>query len=249
MKLHRPRNIGLLVLPILLLTGVASLDLPALFNLELTVTKANSQGLSWNAVFQIFRRKKVRGGSRGDYICTLAPERLYDRETVVKVWSRKPLFIWKGNLGGRGRIKVKQRGDKKPLWEIAIAPSDLSLPYQSTTYQGEALQPGRSYTWELSSARKSQRPTSYSPVIFETLASSEWHQIDAELEQIEARLLARQSSAEAIALHRVNYFAEKELWADALREAMSISERSPALQQFTQDIANLFCGSSHLAQS
>jgi hypothetical protein len=249
MKLHRPRKIGLLVLPILLLTGAASLDFPALFNLELTVTKANSQGLSWDAIFQIFRRKKVRGGSRGGYICTLAPDRLYDRETTVKVWSVKPLFAWKGNLEGFGRIKVKQFGVKKPLWEAAIATPDSSeLLYQEITYQGEALQPGQSYTWELSIARKSQRPTTYSPVIFDVIDATERDELDADLERIESQLSAQRSPAEVIAWHRASYFAERELWADALREASSVKERSPALQQFTQNIANLFCASSNSTQ-
>jgi hypothetical protein len=197
MKLHRSGTIGLLVLSILLFMGAANLDFLTSFDSELTMTKANSQGLSWNAIFQIFRRKKVRGGSRGGYICTLAPDRLYDRETAVKVWSLKPLFAWKGNLEGFGRIKVKQFGVKKPLWEAAIAtPDSGGLPYQGITYQGEALQPGQSYTWELSIARKSQRPTTYSPVIFDVIDATERDEIDADLERIEAQLAAQRSPAE-----------------------------------------------------
>jgi uncharacterized protein (DUF342 family) len=64
--------------------------------------------------------------------------------------------------------------------------------------------------------------------------------ITAELSQLEERL--KGASAETMALEKANYFAERKLWPDALRELYSVSEPSAELRDAIEQIqAYDFC--------
>jgi hypothetical protein len=63
----------------------------------------------------------------------------------------------------------------------------------------------------------------------------------AELAAMETQLSAAGSTAEEIALERANYFAQRDLWSDALQEIYSVKNPSAALTSNAQEILTYLC--------
>ncbi|NET62729.1 MAG: hypothetical protein F6K47_43570, partial [Symploca sp. SIO2E6] len=95
------------------------------------------------------------------------------------------------------------------MWQQTIDPNVHHL-----TYQGEALEPGQDYYWWGIEAvnKRSTR------VIFRLMEPEKRDRITAELAELENQLKAEKASVSEVILARVNYFADQELWSDALRE-------------------------------
>ena len=63
-----------------------------------------------------------------------------------------------------------------------------------------------------------------------------------DLTKLEAQLKKQRASAEKIALEKANYFAQKELWSDALLQLYSVSNPSAELSEMIRQIqAHDFC--------
>jgi hypothetical protein len=225
-----------LVWLMLIAIGLTSFPSPMLLMSQSSLADSYSVEISWSQILDIFKRKKKRGGSRSESICQIAPERLHEESTVVKVWSLTPLFVWNGDLGKLGRIEVIQRNPQKYTWNTFFKPQN-----QSIFYQGEPLEPGQEYQWNISSYRDPKHPQINSLIIFRVIGSPERDNIAAELASLETELAKQKASVEIIALHRAKYFAEKELWADTFRELMSVENPSPELKSVKQSIIAMFC--------
>ena len=66
-----------------------------------------------------------------------------------------------------------------------------------------------------------------------------------ELEQLETELTLSGANTEEITLEKANYFAERDLWSDALQQIYSVENSSTALNSNTQEIVNYLCESSN----
>ncbi|NEQ88642.1 MAG: DUF928 domain-containing protein, partial [Moorea sp. SIO2I5] len=84
----------------------------------------------------------------------------------------------------------------------------------SIVYQGKPLQPGKDYFWR-NTIPLEELPTKKS---FRLMNDEKRNQVTADLTALESKLKAENASADQIALERVNYFINKQLWSDALRE-------------------------------
>ena len=186
---------------------------------------SQSQGqlitLKWGDIWERLRRKKGKGGSRGSSrydhlseqtLCMLTPGQLPDRDGnfnhkgSLEIWSEQPLFLWQGEMKG---IEVREMRSNQQLWEQPLEPTTTSI-----LYQGKALQPGIAYYWR-NTIPLNELPTKIS---FRLMDDQKRNQITADLNQLESKLKAKDASAERIALKRINYFINKQLWSDALRE-------------------------------
>lgn len=193
--------------------------------------------LSWGEIWDKLRRKKGRRGSRGDdnkdFFCMIAPGKLKDTNSIkasLEVWSTKPVFLWKGKMKG---IEVRDIRSNKLMWSQSLEPMT-----QSIIYQGETLQPGNAYIWR-EALPNEQLPSRQS---FRIMKAEKRDRISAELNQLENNLKAKGANSEQIILKRIEYFAQKELWSDVVREIYSVQHPSPELKEQIKEIqSHDFC--------
>ena len=220
--------------------GLCALPLQAAINKQpkQILTEINRQyiALSWGDIWDKLRRKKGKRGSRGDeakkLLCMITPGKLQDDDIpgTIKVWSDKPLFLWQGSMEG---IEVGHHRSNELMWS-----QNLDATTNKITYQGKALQPGQNYFWR-ETVPLETLPTK---VTFRIMEQPERDRISTELAELESKLRAEGASESKIALERVTYFADQQLWSDALREAYSIENPSGKLADFINKVeAKDFC--------
>jgi hypothetical protein len=180
----------------------------------LTEIKDSYLALSWGDIWDRLRRKKKPGGGRGG-ICEFAPAKLVDRDTkqentqdIEEVWSDRPLFLWSIKGGTAQRIELFVQGSADAPWSREIQAGETKV-----SYDGQPLQSGQTYEWQLSAL--ASFPIKSPGVRFQVMDSQKRDRITAELRQL--------------ALEKANYFAQRELWSDALRELYSVPTPSAEL--------------------
>lgn len=186
--------------------------------------------------WDIFRRRRVPGGSRGSgndlKVCAVTPGSLSqpesDATTTIKVWSDRPLFLWQDSWA---RIEIQDVRTGKVVWSQTLDPDQRSIVYDETA---TPLKRGRSYYWRLfpTEATLGTLPR----ITFRVMDSEERDRIAAELATLEG------DTAEKIAEARAEYFAERELWSDALREIYAVENPSEELRERLQSFRETdFC--------
>ncbi len=227
------------LLPTLLLSATAFSTLSTLPNQASAKKTPPQQTFSWKSISQmiVFSKKPPvqprKGGSRPTVnICMVSPDAPLERRIV---WSDRPVFIW---LGPVQKIAVRPAGSGEYLWSQTVA------GMQSTNYTGKALQPGQTYEWLVFGG---ESPNTF--VSFQLMDAQQRDRITAELKTLENQLKAKGSNKEAIALAKANYFAEHELWSDALQQAYSVENPSTELAQIRQDIPDKLCNQQQTCDS
>lgn len=188
-----------------------------------------SRPISWSDIWNLLKRQRSQGGSRGEF-CLVSPGRFGAEQ---QIWHRHPLFLWQGS--GR-RIEVRHPESNHALWQQSLTATE-----QQVVYTGQPLQPGQIYTLVLTRVD--------GPVLssFQVLSPPEHAAITAELNALDKQLRRDKASEEAIALQRARYFAERELWADALQEFYTVTQPSADLMQLKAKIPTELCQSNAIA--
>ncbi|MEH2030297.1 MAG: hypothetical protein V7K67_11585 [Nostoc sp.] len=214
-----------LLLYTLVFSTIAFSPVQVLSNQATPAQKSSIQQIfSWANISRILFSKKPpveprKGGSRPiDPICMVSPDAPAKPRIV---WSDRPLFLWKGRVQ---TIAVRLRDSKQDLWNQSVTET------QNITYQGEPLQPGQTYEWVVNSSRF---------VPFKIMDTKERDRITAELQTLENQLQAQGVGIEAIALAKAKYFADSNLWSDALQQAYSVPNPSDGLKEMIKNIGNL----------
>jgi Domain of Unknown Function (DUF928) len=177
----------------------------------------------WQSIFRRYRPQRPltsRGG-----ICAVAPGLVGE----VKVWSDRPLLIWNG---AASQVNIRDHENHQDLWTRMLNPSENYV-----AYDGEALETGKLYQWQVLREKPGEADRRQWHT-FEIITGDERTQITADLQALEQAL--HQESGEAIALRKAEYFAEKNLWSDAL-QVLYTAEPSPAIVQARQDRLNTLC--------
>ena len=78
--------------------------------------------------------------------------------------------------------------------------------------------------------------------------TEERNQIAEELKSLEEQLKVAQATAEEISLERANYFAQKNLWSDALQEMSSVPNSVPEFTQKIQELLSNLCEAPNLLE-
>jgi hypothetical protein len=160
------------------------------------------------------------GGSRGKDgdVYAIVPGHLGRAE----VWSSQPLFLWQGAIR---QIEVVQSDTKETIWSQRVAADD-----RRCKYRGRLLEPGQTYEWVIYSLAKSP----IARIAFRVLPPKERDRITADLTALESQWA--DATAEMLALLRAQYFAERQLWAEVLREAFSVKTPSAELANLRQQL-------------
>ncbi len=230
---------------VVVIVGSSALPLQAAiqnnFTTQETVNVDNDQlfSLSWGDIWDKLRRKKGRRGSRGPnqpILCMIAPGKLKDikgeKQTLV-VWSTQPLFIWQEDEKKIQGIEVRHIRSNKLMWRKSLKSKTPRI-----TYKGEPLQPGEDYSWRETSPL--EKPPSKRS--FRIMNAKERQTVSAELKRLENKLKAKGASEDKITLAKVDYFADKQLWSDVLREMYAVKNSSPELKERIKQIeSNNFC--------
>jgi hypothetical protein len=169
------------------------------------------------------------------------------------IWSDRPLFLWQGtapNIEIRLYSPFNPDREQELLWSQTISTESQTTQVQSVPYTGGALQPGQSYDWELVIFSSEERVLKKMRHTFQVMELPERDRLAAELAVIETQLSAAGATAEQIALERANYFAQRDLWSDALQEIYSVKNPLAALTSNTQEILTYLCepGDADLSQ-
>jgi len=181
-------------------------------NSSLTEVNQKHIAFRWGDVWNRLQRLKGKQGLQEDnnnkFLCLITPGKLRGEEEkgTIQVWGEQPLFLWQGEIKG---IEVRHLRSNKLMWQQTIDPNVHHL-----TYQGEALESGQDYYWwgiEPGNKRSTR-------VIFRLMEPEKRDRITGELAELENQLKAEKASVSEVILARVNYFADQELWSDALRE-------------------------------
>lgn len=181
----------------------------------------------------VFWQKKPRQPRtiRG-IVCPIAPGLI----NTLNVWHDRPLFIWQGQ-GSQLRVRDYTQRDKV-LWERPI--TDQS----PVRYDGQAtLQPGQLYQWQvivIDPATPNRPVNQRTWETFRILPAEQRQAIATALRTLEQRLQQQQASVEDIALSKAGFFADRELWSDALQVIYEVSNPSaPFVQQRSAYVASL----------
>jgi hypothetical protein len=214
-----------LILHTLVLSTIVFSPVPVLSNQATPAQKSSIQQIfSWANISRILFSKKPpveprKGGSRPtDLICMVSPDAPAKPRIV---WSDRPLFLWKGRVQ---TIAVRTINSEQELWNQPVTET------QNITYQGKPLQPGQTYKWVVNSSKF---------IKFQIMETQQRDRVTAELKALENQLQGQGAGIEAIALAKAKYFADSNLWSDALQQAYSVSFRSDELQKMIKNIDNL----------
>ncbi|NEP14676.1 MAG: hypothetical protein F6K14_31670 [Symploca sp. SIO2C1] len=130
-------------------------------------------------------------------------------------------------------IEVRHLRSNELIWSQTLEPTTNKI-----TYQGEELEPEQVYFWR-ETVPLETLPTK---IVFRIMNKEERDRISTELAELESQLETEGASESDIILARVNYFAERQLWSDALQEAYSVENPSGELADFLEKFeAHNFC--------
>lgn len=194
-------------------------------------------------------RDELPRGTRPIGLCSITPMSL--EATQAQIWSDRPLLIWAEpylGAGVQGSVKavdLHQSDNPAPLWSQSTAlldstadgPSPSTWQLEQVAYAAMPLDPGQSYTWVLYDGQN--RPLESGD--FQLMAADQRQAIAAELATLEADLTADGATAEAIAFAKASYFAEQNLWSDALQVVFAVENPSPSLVEFQNQVLTQMC--------
>jgi Domain of Unknown Function (DUF928) len=198
----------------------------------------------WNKIFKPARDpeppiKPRKGGSRpGQALCLISPDA--PAQTRI-IWNTQPLFIWKNGVSQKSE-GVPKAAEVKKIAVVTLESEEylntqIVTGKQSVNYQGEPLKPGQTYKWLIFLNQESISPVMFIP--FQIMEAPQRNRITSELKLLER--LQQNKGAEAIALVKAKYFADKGLWSDALQQAYSVPKPSSELSQLIKDLPNQLC--------
>lgn len=202
-------------------------------------TQLKKKRSTWEAILTLFKKRKEPNlGSRG--VCPVSPGLL---ESTNIIWSDRPLFLWQGidfPLEIRLYNSFNPKQEQSILWRQVLNTASPAVTFQSLQYTGQVLEPGKIYDWEIfnqSSKSKLRRS-------FQVMGLEEREQMKRELKNLENQLRAENATDEEIALERSYYFAQRNLWSDALQEMYSVQKPSQELIMKVQELLSYLCNAT-----
>lgn len=187
-------------------------------------------------------------GSRDGLLCLITPSST--NGSVSTVWSNSPQFVWAekfldpGVRGSVEKIAVVLPDSQTVVWSQRVKDSDAATtntpsPWrlEQLAYNNAALQPGQTYQWVALDRR--QRPLDSG--VFQVMPLAEQQAITTKLIGLEETMSNQSATAEAIAAEKAFFFAEQQLWSDAVQVAFSVEDPSQVLAEFQSQLPDQLC--------
>ena len=187
-------------------------------------------------------------GSRDPLLCLVTPSSTDG--SISTVWSTSPHFVWAEKFldpevrGSVEQIAVVLPDSQTVVWSQRVKDSDASTtttpsPWrlEQLAYNDEALQPGQTYQWVALDRR--QRPLASG--VFQVMPLAKQQAITAKLIALEETMANQGATTEDIAAEKAFYFAEQQLWSDAMQTAFSVQDPSQALAEFQRQLPSQLC--------
>jgi hypothetical protein len=190
---------------------------------------------------QLRQQPRQRPGARGEgEPCVISPGVL-ERQNIV--WNEQPLFLW--NASSKVMLQQLKVIDEsgKILWQKSLAATD-----QSALYDGQPLQPGQFYTWQLSwtaqgTLQDGEQTAGDADYTFRLMEPAQQQQITSELETLAQKLQASGEDSETVAIHQADYLVTRSepLWSDALQVLYRVENPSQQTIQTLQGWIDSAC--------
>ncbi|MBD2329711.1 hypothetical protein [Alkalinema sp. FACHB-956] len=212
---------------------VLTLGLAVLPMIALPVQAApKKQPTTWTGVLsKLFQKKPAPGASRPiESLCPIAPG------DSAEVWNLQPTLVWTGKTGA---IAIQEKQTEKVIWKADIRKKALdkttsgqwakNLNY--VQYLGEPLNPGQEYEWVLFDLDGKTQLVRYP---FRIMAGESRMEVAQGLSALKNVVGGR----ETWTMRRTQFFAEKQLQADAFQEIFSLRYPSAELQKLLETMPN-----------
>lgn len=174
-------------------------------------------------------RNRNGGGRPGD-ICLVT-----DYATSVQVWHLQPIYLWQGT---ERPMAIRSVGEPADLLVTDVSTEPTTALNLAQNLETE-LEPGESYTWELSDAIDPDQVLMVIP--FQVMATTERDQLTLALTQLVEDLENQGASNEVIALAKADFFLEQGLTMDALQVMFEVEAPSDALIASRVEIVETWC--------
>ncbi len=202
------------------------------------IDEKNHTNERWNKVFKDSFNQSDEdppvtpkdGTTRSGSLCLVSPGLI---EVEGKIWNTRPTFIWQGKLQ---QMSIRPANSEQVLWAEKVQDNQ-----QIIIYNGESLKPGKTYYWRVFDSIVSEYSFPTLRVTFRVMDVPEREVITQELEKLDASLKQAKAKPETIALAKVKFLAERNLFSDALSEAFAVENPSTELQDFRSNILQYFC--------
>lgn len=181
------------------------------------------------------------GGARGpgQFACLLAPlAQNPNSDLPSEIWNNRPIFVWKGNVE---RLELYSEPEGKLIWEQTVESKKNHI-----SYTGEPLKSGETYKLYLYEVADPEPgyPADVD-LYFQIVDAQKSEQITQELNQLQTEHQQKQSTPEEIALARAQYFADRQLWSDAIMESVLVENPPSSLKELLETkIPEHLCRSS-----
>ena len=233
-RLNRKSFLSYAIVPFVL-TGGSSVPPPEFAMPESPQLIAQSNG--WITSFW-GRRPRKRLGARGG-ACAVAPGLLAEQKSndlstqnKLAVWHERPMFVWDGKAT---QVQVRDHANREVvLWTQPVGAT------QQVLYSGDALQPGKFYQWQVLGEEPTGSDRNYW-ITFALMPTEQHDQIKTQLETLEQQLQSSGSSAEEIALQKASYFADRNLWSDALQVLFAVENPSASFLEERRSYVAQLC--------
>lgn len=225
----------------ILFSALSLMLLPLLWDAPaIAQTKDSDRPTTWRRIQRLFGQREHKGGAKGAF-CPLAPSAFGHDGGVV--WSRSPLVAWRGELE---RVEVRSGDEASLLWQWQGPQAARERGWIS--FEGEPLQPGETYSLWMFLPGSGAATSPSLRMTFSVLPEAERQVTDRKLERLTRHYERFGLAGEQLARYRVGFFAERELWSDALREMMAFEAESPELRQALVGLEGDLCdGKSEVA--
>ncbi len=202
-----------------------------------TTTRERESSSIFEAIWKLLRAKREQEpalSSRSN-ICEITPGLLGETNLI---YSDRPLFLWQGTIPQVDIYLYTPFGldtEQEVFWSQTVASNNRIL------YSGEPLQPGQIYDWEIvvDSATNRRR------ISFQVMEAAERDRISQEIKHLETGLRNAGATNEEIILAKANYFAQQDLWSDALQQLSSLENLSNVAKDNNQKIVSYICQSDN----
>ena len=174
---------------------------------------------------QQFERQEPPLGSRGPQ-CPYSPGLVGKDDTI---FSDRPLFMWRSS--GQ-TISLYDYESGNLLWQRDVEDGTGGV----VAYDGDPLQPGGLYRWELT-----HPDASAFKATFAVMEGAERNQLEAELERQLLTWQAEGLSGPELAVERATFFGDRRLWSDALQELYSARD-TPEVDAMVKQMSIHLCG-------